>query len=240
MGMPISMEIVSSQDLKSVFEEVYDYFTQVDNRYSTYKPDSEISKINNGLPENQWSAEMKTVLDLCEQTKHQTDGYFDIQRGGKLDPSGLVKGWAIKNAADVVAARGFHNFCIDAGGDIQVGGANSGQKPWQIGIRNPFNRDEIIKTVVVSNEGVATSGTYIRGQHIYNPHAPEESVRDIVAITVIGPDIYNADRFATAAFAMGKRGVEFIETLAGYEAYMVDSSKLATLTSGFTKYEARS
>lgn len=238
MGMPISVEIVDATT-EAVFTKVYDYFTYVDNTYSTFKAESEISRINRGLPKNQWSKEMRWVLNLCEQTKRETNGYFNVEHRDKVDPSGLVKGWAIKNAANLVAAQGFHNFFIDAGGDIQVNGKSSSGKPWRVGIRNPFNRDEIIKTVVVSSEGVATSGTYIRGQHIYNPHAPGESVSDIIAITVIGPDIYNADRFATAAYAMGKDAAKFIETLKGYEAYMIDKDKMATITSGFERYVAR-
>lgn len=238
MGMPISVEIADAAATAAVFKNVYDYFGYVDATYSTYKDDSEISRLNHGLPRDQWSQEMKLILDLCEQTQRQTNGYFNIEHNGQLDPSGLVKGWAIKNAADLVAAQGFHNFYIDAGGDVQVSGRGPNGQPWRVGIRNPFNREEIIKTVVVSNQGVATSGSYIRGQHIYNPYAPDKSIDDIVSITVIGPDIYNADRFATAAYAMGKNGAEFIENLEGYEAYMVDSDKIATLTSGFDRYVA--
>jgi len=82
--------------------------------------------------------------------------------------------------------------------------------------------------------GVATSGTYIRGQHIYNPYRPEEKIEDIVSITVVGPDIYEADRFATAAFAMGRGGIMFIEELKDFEGYAVDAAGIATMTSGFS------
>ncbi|MBI5906650.1 FAD:protein FMN transferase [Candidatus Saccharibacteria bacterium] len=239
MGMPISVEIVGSEVDHKIFKEVFDYFRYVDGKYSTYKPDSEISLINAGLPKKSWSHEMKMILRMCEQTKRQTNGYFDIVRGGQRDPSGLVKGWAIQNAASILAKHGYRNFYIDAGGDIQVSGKNAKGKPWQVGIRNPFNRDEIIKKITLSTEGVATSGTYVRGQHIYNPLKPKEAIKDIVAITVIGPDIYNADRFATAAYAMGKKGIEFIEKLKDYEGYMINKDKTATMTSGFGGYVSR-
>lgn len=239
MGMPITVEIVGSEVDVKTFKEVFDYFKYVDGKYSTYKPDSEISLINAGLPKKSWSREMKMILKMCEQTKRQTNGYFDIIRGGQRDPSGLVKGWAIQNAADILAKRGYHNFYIDAGGDIQVSGKNAKGKSWQVGIRNPFNRDEIIKTITLSTEGVATSGTYIRGQHIHNPLRPNEEIKGIVALTVIGSDIYNVDRFATAAYAMGKKGIEFIEKLKGYEGYMINKDKTATMTSGFDRYVNR-
>ena len=236
MGMPIVVEIVDASVGADILSDIFDYFRHIDKVFSTYKKNSEISQLNDGLPENRCSREMKEVLDLCEQTKWETKGYFDIMNSGRRDPSGLVKGWAIRNAADKLAGRGFDNFYIDAGGDIQTSGHNAQGKAWRIGIRNPFSRDEIIKTLALSTEGVATSGTYIRGQHIYDPHNPDEPINDIVSITVIGPNIYDVDRFATTAYAMGRRGIEFVENLPGYEAYMVGRDKMATLTSGFERY----
>jgi len=235
MGMPITVEIVDALDAV-LLHDVFDYFTSVDERFSTYKPSSEISQINAGvLPRHKWSADMRRVLDLCAQTKRDTHGFFDIRRGGMLDPSGLVKGWAIQGAADVLRRRGARNFYVEAGGDVQVAGHNAAGKPWAVGIRNPFNLGEIIKTVHLTDMGIATSGTYVRGQHIYNPHG-ESGINNVRSLTVIGPSVYDADRYATAAFAMGWDGVAFIASLPGLEAYQVDDSKTATFTSGFEGY----
>lgn len=234
MGMPITLDVQDPVKDLAIFDEIRDYFTEVDRRYSPYKPNSEVSQINDGLPESRWSEEMKKILKLCEQTKRQTKGFFDVWHGGKLDPSGLVKGWAIDNATKILKDKGFKNFYVEAGGDIQASGNKNG-RPWKIGIRNPFNGDEIIKTVQVSNAGVATSGTYVRGQHIYNPLKDSEA-DEVASLTVIGPAIYDADRFATAAFAMGKSGIELIESLKGFEGYMVTPDKRATFTSGFERY----
>lgn len=235
MGMPISVVIEDEAVDEAAFKKVRDYFHYVDKKYSPYKPTSEVSKINAGLPESRWSSEMKTIMRLCRQTKEQTSGFFNAYHEGKLDPSGLVKGWAVNNAAAKLRGLGFKNFYIEAGGDIQVSGRNAGGQPWSVGIRNPFNRDEIVKVVRVTAEGVATSGTYVRGQHIYNP-LDDSEVKDVASLTVIGPNIYDADRFATAAFAMGEPGIRFIESLPGHEAYMITSDRRATLTSGFGRY----
>jgi len=235
MGMPITVELSGIND-PYPFDATFDFFRKVDERYSTYKEDSEISRINNGLPRNQWSTEMKTVIHLCEATKKETGGYFDIVHGGKLDPSGLVKGWAVWEAAKRLLRQGVINFYIEAGGDIQVHGVNEAVQPWTVGIRNPFNTSEIIKTLRLRGAGIATSGTYIRGQHIYNPHLPHTALTEVQSLTVIAPNVYEADRFATAAFAMGKGGIRFIEAHENLEGYMVDDSGTATLTSGFKEY----
>lgn len=238
MGMPVSVEIAGGKEAEEAIADTFDYFRQIDERYSTYKPSSEISRINAGLPEAEWSAEMKQVLKLCELTKRETGGFFNITRGGKRDPSGLVKGWAINRAAARLRRRGIRDFCLEAGGDFQPSGRSPRGTAWRIGIRNPFDPDQIVKVVEVSDEGVATSGTAVRGQHIYDPHRPDVAIEDVKSLTVIGPDIYEADRFATAAFAMGREGIGFIESLEGFEGYMIDSDKTATFTGGFERYVA--
>lgn len=235
MGMPITVEITNSTDTK-LFDDTFIFFSQVDNRYSTYKDNSEITQINNGIPRSDWSAEMKEVLQLCEITKKETDGYFNIRHNGKIDPSGLVKGWSIWKAAKQLQQRGIQDFYIEAGGDIQAQGMNDQHDPWMVGIRNPFNTNEIIKTLRLHNHGVATSGTYIRGQHIYNPHQPKAKLYGVQSLTVIASNVYEADRFATAAFAMGTDGIAFIEKCTGLEGYMVDDDGTATYTSGFKEY----
>ncbi|HSX47574.1 MAG TPA: FAD:protein FMN transferase, partial [Patescibacteria group bacterium] len=186
-----------------------------------------------------WSDEVKLIFNLSRLTENQTEGYFNIYKNGYVDPSGIVKGWAIFNAAQELSNLGYNNFYIEAGGDIEARGLNKLKKKWQIGIRNPFNLNEVIKIVELTNMAVATSGTYIRGTHIYNPHKNNHEVKEIKSISVIGPNIYEADRFATAAFVMGEKGINFIEKLAGFEGYMIDNNKKATLTSGFNTYVAK-
>jgi FAD:protein FMN transferase len=240
MGMPITIEIVEPTATDDNLEQVFASFLAVDTIFSTYKESSEISRINRGeLTPEQYSAEMQAILAFSEQTREETQGYFDIWQNGVCDPSGIVKGWAIQNAAQLLREQGFRHFYIDAGGDIQVAGYNKDGKPWRVGIRNPFKHSEHVKVLALTDQGVATSGTAIRGQHIYNPHNPSEPLLDIVSLTVIGQNIYEADRFATAAFAMGREGIRFIEKQAGFEGYMIDAQARATFTTGFERYVLR-
>ncbi len=238
MGMPITVEILDDVDAGGAIGAVFSYFNYVDEKFSTYKETSEITRINRGeIREEGYSEDMKTVFALSEETKNRTNGYFSIvSQDGKIDPSGLVKGWAIQNAAKLLAGRGFRNFYVEAGGDVQVSGRNGEGRAWSVGIRSPFNIKEIVKTLFIKSGGVATSGTYIRGQHIYDPFHKDTPITEIVSLTVIGPDIYEADRFATAAFAMSGEGITFIEGLDGFEGYSIDKNGIATMTSGFEKY----
>jgi thiamine biosynthesis lipoprotein len=234
MGMPVTIDVGTASD-GTLVDEVFAYFESVDRRFSTYRTDSEIAAINRGdVPVVDWSREMLEVLALAEQTKNETNGYFDVRKpDGSLDPSGIVKGWAIRNAAGFVHRAGISDFFIEAGGDIQSSGKNASGHDWSVGIRNPFKAAEIVKVVYPRGRGVATSGTYVRGQHIYNPHGSAGPITDIVSLTVIGADVLEADRFATAAFAMGSDGILFLEQAPGLEGYVVDIHGRATPTSGF-------
>lgn len=237
MGMPITVEIADAWAGPADIDAAFDYLRYVDETFSTYKDNSEISRINRGeLTLAEACEDMRVIFDLAEQTRRETDGYFDIRHNGICDPSGVVKGWAIDGAAGLLRGRGFRNYYVEAGGDAQLCGRNGAGGPWRVGIRSPFDLNEIVKVLAASDCGVATSGTYIRGQHIYNPHAGGQTITDILSLTVVGPNITDADRFATAAFAMGAAGIVFIESLAGYEGYMINQDRQAVLTSGFGRY----
>ena len=239
MGMPITVAIVDAPP-DGLIDTVFGYFAEIDRRFSPFRPDSETAALDRGdRAPDELSADMQEVLAIARRTGAETSGYFDIRRpDGRLDPSGIVKGWAIRNAARLLETAGVANFFVDAGGDIQSRGCNAAGRAWTAGIRNPFNEHEIIKVVTPHGRGIATSGSYARGQHIYDPHRPDGPINDIVSLTVIGPDVLEADRFATAAFAMGRSGVYFIENRPELEGYFVDRNGIATQTSGFRAYVA--
>ena len=238
MGMPIIVEILDENTSEGAFSKVFDYLGYINDIFSVFKKDSEISKINRGeIEKDNWSKDMKDIFELAEKTKKESEGYFDIVNNtGKYNPSGIVKGWAIYKAAEILWQMNFENFYINAGGDIQFSGKNNEGKQWSSGIKNPFNQKEIVKVVYLKNrQGIATSGNYIRGDHIYNPKDRDKEIKDIVSFTVIGPDVCEADRFATAVFAMEKEGINFLEKLKNFAGYMIDKNGIAYMTSNFNE-----
>jgi len=239
MAMPVKINVIDSQVKDEDIEDIFTYLRNMDEKFSTFKETSETKRINQGeLFEENYSKEMKKVLALCEQTKKETNGYFDPFIKGKFDPAGIVKGLAIYESSKILRQKGLKNFYIEIAGDIQVNGKNEKNEKWKIGIENPFNRKEIIKVAELSDRGIATSGTYINGKHIFDP-VNQKDADDIVSITVIGPNVYEADRFATAAFAMGQAGIKFLEDKSGLEGYMITKDKKAYCTTNFNQYLAK-
>ena len=135
---------------------------------------------------------MLSVLARCEELRVETGGWFDARAGGRLDPSGYVKGWAVERAA----AFGRGRCLIDAGGDVVLRGT------WRVGVRHPYERDRLAAAITVSDCAVATSGAYERGPHILDPHTGRPA-SGLASVTVIDRDLGTADAYATAAFAAG-------------------------------------
>lgn len=238
MGMPVILDIpaATQEDLERVFA----YFRAVDARFSTYKHDSEVSRLNRReISLEQLSTDFLEVLSLAEDAHRRTHGYFDIHTpSGPMDPSGLVKGWAIRNAAHLVESMGHSDYWVEAGGDIATGGVSSSGLSWSVGVRHPFESQSVVQVLYPQGKGVATSGTYIRGNHIYDPHTGRAVETPYISLTVVGSDVFEADLWATAAFAMGAQAVMVLEATPGIEAFAIDSSGMATLTSGWESLSA--
>lgn len=237
MGMPVTVCICDEGAGEGDVAAVVSLLDEVNQRFSPFLETSEVSRLNAGaIGRKEVSPEFETILHLCEETKAETDGYFDVVRDGRIDPSGLVKGWAIARASASLAARGWRNYFVDAGGDVQTAGLNGDHQPWRVGVRNPFQREELVKVLAISGLAVATSGTAIRGRHIYNPMRAGFLESDVVSLTVVGPTIYEADRMATAAFAMGREGISFIADRPGLEGYAITVDGMGISTEGFHHY----
>jgi thiamine biosynthesis lipoprotein len=241
MGMTARIAVVDNTAHRQDLDTVFDFFAETDRRFSPFKEDSELCRLNRGEA-GEPSETMREILALSEKSRRETHGYFDIRRpDGRVDTSGLVKGWAIRNAARMLKQRGFHDFAVEIGGDIQTSGrsrrnAGSEEAEWRVGIRSPF-ADAVVKILYPRGAGVATSGSYHQGPHIYDPHDHRHIGEDgFLSLTVIGADVMEADIRATAAFAMGRHGINFIEDSEGFEGYAIDGRGIATMTSGLSRY----
>jgi thiamine biosynthesis lipoprotein len=232
MGMPISIDIPYVDDV-SHFTAAFGCLRMVDEQFSTYKPESELSQYRSGrkLIGERRSPLMEEVMQACAAYELQTDGYFSAYYDGTFDPTGYVKGWAIEKVSQILQARGLKTYLINAAGDVCA--ASHTDKRWSIGIQHPILRSEMIGIVTLANGAVATSGTYERGSHIFNPHT-KQPTNELVSASVRGSSIVMADVFATACIAMGSvKALGFLENQEGYEALLVDREGSISMTSGF-------
>jgi len=224
MGTAISIDLRDSAVDDGVIETTFDWLRQVDVDFSLYKPQSEISRLGRGeLTVEECRVEVGEVLSLCEDLREQTHGVFNAWRcraDGRLDPSGVVKGWAVERAAGILERGGARNFCINAGGDVVCRGEPEPERAWRIGIRHPVEAGAVAGVVHAHDLALATSGAYERGDHIVDARTGIPA-RGLLSLTVAGPSLTLADAYATAGFAMGTAGIAWAATLAGYAPFAI-------------------
>jgi len=243
MGMVIGVDVrdaLRPAALDEAIEDVFAWLHHVDATFSTYRPDSQISRIGRGeLSPAEACTDVRWVLDRCEELRVETDGYFDARANPRraLDPSGLVKGWAVERASAMLAAAGAVNHCINAAGDIRTRGEPEPGRRWHVGVVHPFHRDALCALVAVGDAGVATSGVAERGGHVFDPRTATPA-GDLASVTVIAAELIRADTYATAALAMGTAAPAWLAGLAGVEALVIDAGGHAWETAGFHRYQA--
>jgi thiamine biosynthesis lipoprotein len=222
MGTVFSFDIRSPGVDWSDFARALRRIQELDARFSTYRPDSEISRIRNGaLRPADAHPDVRAVLAECARAERLTDGYFSAYAAGQLDPSGYVKGWAVRVASDMLVTAGSANHCVNGGGDVLCVGRPAPDRDWHVGIAHPLRPGELLQTVGGSRQfAVATSGTAERGTHIVDPHTGHRPA-EVVSVTVIGCDIVLADVLATAALAMGAKCVDWLRARDDVRALVV-------------------
>ncbi|MEV1330700.1 FAD:protein FMN transferase [Micromonospora costi] len=230
MGTAISLDVADDlpdATLRALADDVFDWMREVDARFSTYREDSEVRRFDRGeLLLSEASEDFRAVLATCADLWGATDGFFDAYATGGLDPSGYVKGWAAQVASDRLLAAGAVNHCVNAGGDVRARGHSAAGRPWRIGVRHPWDANATCLVLAGTDLAVATSGVYERGHHVQDPRrgAPARGLR---SVTVVGPDLGLADAFATAAVAMGRAGVTWLDRLPGHtHAVVTDNARL--------------
>jgi FAD:protein FMN transferase len=219
MGTAISVEIAGGDP--ALADACFAWFREVDERFSTYKNGSEVNRLDRGeIALDACSDDLRLVVAECARLWSETDGYFDVYATGRLDPSGFVKGWSVQVASDRLAAAGAADHCLNAGGDVRLRGHAEPGKPWRVGIRHPFEPMGLAWVLEGTDLAVATSGTYERGFHVVDPFSGVRA-EALSSVTVTGADLGRADAYATAAIAMGYKGIDWLAGLAGHESAVV-------------------
>jgi thiamine biosynthesis lipoprotein len=251
-----------------VLPEVLRWLHWVDATFSTYSGGSDVSRFGRGeLTLAECAPELAEVIAECAVIEEQSDGYFTAWPGGRFDPSGLVKGWSIERASNMLSAAAKTGpsgtgpsgtgpsgtgpsgtgpsgtgpsgtgHCVNGAGDMQCTGEPERGRPWRIGVAHPLRPSALAVIVAGRDFAVATSGTAERGAHIVNPHTGLQAT-ELASVTVVGPRISTADAYATAAFAIGGAAREWAESLDGYEVFAVAPDGDSWQTSGFAAYTA--
>ena len=220
-----SSSSITEPQIQASIDRVRDFLCFVDEVFSTYKDQSEVSRLRRGeITITDCCADLQEVWQLCLDAKSYSDGFFDpwCVEGG-FDPSGYVKGWASDRAISMMKSDGVEHIQINSAGDLSLAGGVEPGNPWSIGIRHPEEAHTIVKVFDITDGAIATSGTYERGSHIKDPHTGLIAIGARSA-TVYGPDGGIADALATALIVAGKEGAYLFQKpeLSNYHCWVIE------------------
>jgi thiamine biosynthesis lipoprotein len=242
-GTVISVDVREPCD-ERLLDDTFMWFREVDATFSTWRSDSEINRLARGdIDLADASDELQTVLDLCDEMCELSRGAFDARfaadprvpaREGRapIDPSGIVKGWALARAASRLRDRGVTSFAIAAGGDVVVAGEPAPGRGWRVGVQHPWHRHRVAASVEVRDKGVATSGRYERGDHVLDPRSGQPAT-GLASVTVVADDLGLADACATAALVLGEDGMDWLTDEMGLAALVVTNDRKVVANGSF-------
>jgi thiamine biosynthesis lipoprotein len=241
MGTMISLYAPAGGASSEAADGAFAWLHEIDRRFSPFRADSEVCRLMSSQVSTAGvSADLAEILEIAEIVEVLSDGVFDIRshRGdGAPDPTGVVKGWAVDRAGDILSAGGVERFFLSAGGDVLVRGGRAVGVSWRIGVAHPDYGDAVALTLEADDLAVATSGTTERGRHIVDGRTG--AVADgLLTLTVAGPSLARADAYATAGFAMGQPGVRWVDSMPGYSAAGITPYGRLITTRGLQQYQA--
>ena len=195
-------------------EAVTSAFRELEERFSLYREDSEaigrdrslIRSASESYRDMYWDAVAWLAATGGAFTPHRPDGVVDL--------SG-VKARAIEAAGDILVAHGHEDWCLNAGGDVLVSGAQASGDPWSVGIVDPDDRGQLWSRIDThpGRMAVATSGVQERGEHVWRM----ASENTFTQVTVAAADIETADVLATAILGGGIETLQLVQ-----KAYDID------------------
>ena len=207
-GTTYSIKIAENKSYNYLDTQIKSELNRIDYVFSTYKPTSEISLINND-PSRVWSDEFRNLFNLSNEISNLSEGAFSPNDAKGFDFSAIGKGYAIDKIAELMEKNGVNNYFIEIGGEIRAKGLKFSDE-WIFGIERPTNSKKspyIAFNVPSKGISIATSGEYREPNHIWG-----KGPRDLISVTVATSDAASADAWATALYVLGKeKGLDIAE-----------------------------
>ncbi|MGW2172057.1 FAD:protein FMN transferase [Streptomyces sp. NPDC001705] len=243
MGTVFSFDVRGGEPsaVRVALDEAVAGLRRADEVFSTYRDDSQVSRLaRDEVTVDACAPEVAEVLELAAEAERVSDGWFSARYRGRLDPTGIVKGWAVERAARRIAAAGATGVSLNGGGDVQLLGSPGARRPWRVGVSDPLRPGGLAAVVSAAGAAelaVATSGSAERGAHVVDPRTGRSAVTDLLSVTVVAPRLTWADCWATAAFAMGSReGLRWLESLPGVEGLLITAGDEVRCTGGLAAW----
>ena len=154
-----------------------------------------------------------------------------------LDLGAIAKGYAADVICQNFRESGVESAIIDLGGNVALIGE------FTVGIRDPFNPDNLYARITVKDKSAVTSGAYQRYfehegkryHHITDPRTGYCAESGLSSVTVISPSSMQADALSTAIFVLGKSAVSLCDNFPDTDAFLITENGEIITTEGFNE-----
>ncbi len=212
MAMAFTVELDGIDDSARAQRVVADFHEDLEWAnavFSLWDDHSAVSRLSRGeVTLDDCPREVREVLETCEWFRGVTGGGFDARRpDGVVDPTGVVKSWAVARAARrTLRAAGATDWVVGASGDVMCA---PGGRPRRLGIADPRVSGDLTHAEVVdvidlggTRTALATSGASQDEHRIWDP-ATGRTARHFMQVSVVGSDVVACDAWATGIMAGG-------------------------------------
>lgn len=185
-------------------------------------------------PKNAYLPDEEALKKAAEHTDpagividRQNSTVFFTDKDLKIDVGAIAKGWAVQKACQN-APKG---LLLSVGGNIYATGPKADDgTAWSVGITNPFDNENYLHTLNITDGSVVTSGDYIRTyevdgklyHHIIDPNTLYPG-KLWSSVTIVCKDSGVADMLSTALFLLDKKDGQLLLDKYDAEALWVDS-----------------
>ena len=163
---------------------------------------------------------------------HERCTIFLKEKGMRIGFGGIGKGYAADRAKALLKSCGVTSGVVNAAGDLTTWGTQPNGKPWTVGIADPNYKHRLFSYLDISNNAVATSGSYEkyimidgkRYSHTINPKTGLP-VSGIKSVSVVCPNAELADALATPVTVMGiSAGLDLINQMKNIACIIIDDN----------------
>jgi thiamine biosynthesis lipoprotein len=169
-----------------------------------------------------------------------THAVFLPEKGMRINLAGILQGYGVRRAAEVMKSMGIAGGLINGSGDVYCWGQQPDGSGWRVAIGDPARPHTVSSWLTVSDMAVVTAGNYeqyftVGGRyygHIINPHTgyPATGLR---SVTIICPDVELADALDDAVFVLGPvEGLALINKLKGVQATVITDDGQTLVSKG--------
>ena len=190
-----------------------------------------------------WNIKERTIPPTKEEIESVIPliGYEEITLspfslgGRQLDLGAVAKGYVADKLTEYFKENNAEDVIIDLGGNVALIGE------FCVGIRSPFNPEELFAKITLKDKSAVTSGAYQRYfdydgkryHHILDPRTGECANSHLASVTVISPSSMHADALSTAIYILGEDGLSLCSNFPDTDALLITGDGEVITTDGF-------